>query len=343
MTRMDCPEEIKRRALELARGLGFACAGVAPVGASRHVGRFDRFIERGFCADMDYLRRTRPTRADTRRMLEGAAAVICLAVPYAPGPGEEGAGHVARYARGRDYHRLLRKRCGKLIDALRAETGDMAARICVDTAPVSDRELAAEAGLGWIGRNGCLVHPEWGSYLLLAEIIVDVPLPPDAPLESRCLACGRCAEACPTGAIGDDGLVDARRCISYLTIENRGRIPEEFRRAMGGRVFGCDACQEACPYNATAKVPPGDPALRGPSEPARTPAAAMLSWTEADWDHLTRATACRRAKYEMFLRNAAIAAGNAADPSGRADLDRLARHESPAVAEAARWALAQLP
>jgi len=343
MTRMDRPEEIKRRALELARGFGFACAGVAPVGRSPRVERFDRFVERGYCADMDYLRRTRPTRADARRMLEGAAAVICLAVPYAPAPPEEATGHVARYARGRDYHRLLRKRCGRLIDSLRAEFGDMAARICVDTAPVSDRDLAARAGLGWIGRNGCLIHPRWGSYLLLAEIIVDVPLPPDAPLENRCLDCGRCAEACPTGAITDDGLVDARRCISYLTVENRGSIPEEFRRAMGGRVFGCDACQEACPYNAVAKAPPGDPALRGPSELARTPAAAILAWAEADWDRLTRGSACRRAKFDMFLRNAAVAVGNAGDPAVRADLQRLARHRAPAVAEAAGWALAQLP
>ena len=338
---MNLPGRVKRRAFELAGELGFVCAGVAPARPSRHVDRFDRFIERGFCADMEYLGRTGPTRADTRRMLNGAASVICLGAPYAPASGDVGGGHIARYARGRDYHRLLRKRCRKLIDALRAEAGDMAALICVDTAPVSDRELAAEAGLGWIGRNGCLIHPAWGSYLLLAEIIVDVPLPPDAPVPNCCRDCGRCAEACPTGAIGPDGLVDARRCISYLTIENRGQIPAEFRRAIDGRVFGCDACQEACPYNAD--VPAGDAALRGPSELARTPAAGMLSWAEQDWDRLTRGSAGRRATWPMYLRNAAVAAGNAGDPCVRGDLERLARHASPAVAEAARWALAQLP
>ena len=332
--------ELKQRAFELARRLRFVRAGVAPAGPSRHVDRFDRFVERGFHADMEYLPTGRATRADPRALLEGAAAVICLAAPYAPGPDDPDAPHIARYARGRDYHRLLCKRCWKLVDALRAEAGTLSARVCVDTAPVSDRELAAEAGLGWIGRNGCLIHPDWGSYLLLAEIIVDVPLPPDAPMPSGCRDCGRCAEACPTGAITDDGLVDARRCISYLTVENRGDIPEEFRSAMDGRVSGCDACQEACPYNAGVR--PGDPALRGPSQLARTSVAAMLGWTQSDWDGATRGSAGRRAKLETFLRNAAIAAGNVRDPSRRADLDRLTRHDSPVVAGAARWALAQL-
>jgi len=336
---MDSPAALKAVVVEAAGRLGFACVGVAPAGPSPRAGRFERFIELGLHAGMAYLQRDPAGRADPRRLLEGAASVICLAVSYAPAEGDASAGLIARYARGRDYHRLLRARCRKLLDVLAARAPGLRGRICVDTAPVLERDLAAAAGLGWIGRNGCLINRRWGSYLLLAEIVVNVPLPPDGPVPDGCGSCQRCVQACPTGAIRPDGLVDSRRCISYLTIEHRRELPEELCPALGQRVFGCDVCQEVCPHNRA--VPAGDGELRGPSALARASLAEMLAWDRADWDRLTRGSAARRATCEMFLRNAAVAAGNSGDAGLWPLLRRLAGHPASEVARAARWALRQ--
>jgi len=336
---MTQPTDIHTRLPELADALGFACVAIAPASPPAWADRFGRFLELGWQGEMAYLARDPAARSDPRRLLDGAASVICLAASYAPGPEDPPPGGFARYALGRDYHRVLRQRCRRLVDALREAVPDMRARICVDTAPLLERGLAALAGLGWIGRNGCVIHPRWGSYLLLAEIVTDLPLPAGTPAQSRCGRCRACVDACPTGAIGADGLVDARRCISYLTIEHRGSIPDSLRRPMGQRVFGCDVCQEVCPYNRRA--PAGDAELRGPSALVGTAPPAILRWTREDWDRLTRGSAARRASFEMFLRNAAIAAGNAADASARPALRRLTEHPAPEVAEAARWALDQ--
>ena len=333
---MPDPQELKATILRLADEMGFACAGIAPArppGAER----FRQFLARGYHAGMDWLARDPDRRCDPRSLLPGAASVICLAASYAPAGDDSATDHVARYARGRDYHRLLRSRCRRLVGAISAVAPGVRTRICVDTAPLLERALAASAGLGWIGRNGCLIHPRLGSYLLLAEVVTDLPLRPDAPAASRCGRCRVCIEACPTGAIGPDGLVDASLCLSYVTIEHRGVVAEHLRAACGPRVFGCDVCQEVCPHNR--RVPAGEADLRGPSELARTPLAAILAWSPEDWDRLTRGSAARRAKWEMFLRNAAMAAGNAADAALRPALKRLARHPAPEVSAAARWAL----
>jgi len=334
------PRELKALVHRLAGELGFVRVGVAPADVSPRGARFREFLRRGYHAEMSYLARRPEARCDVRRRLAGAASVICLAASYAPGPEDRATAHVARYARGRDYHRLLRKRCRALVTELTVAEPALRARICVDTAPVLERGLAAAAGLGWIGRNGCLIHPRLGSWLLLAEIVVNMPMPPDAPLRARCGSCRACVEACPTGAIGQDGLVDCRLCLSYLTIEHRGPIPESLRPAMGARVLGCDVCQEVCPFNRHA--PAGDADLRGPSEMARTPLAEMLVWTERDWDRATRGSAGRRASWVMLLRNAAIAAGNTGGRGVGPPLARLAEHRSSLVAEAARWALRRL-
>jgi len=335
----DDATTIKAHATGLARGLGFARVGVAPPVAARPE-RFAEFLARGLHADMHYLARNPSARADARHLLPEARSVMCLAVSYAPDAADESSGLIARYARGRDYHRVLRARCRKLLAALVEIVPDLKARICVDTAPLLERDLAAQAGLGWIGRNGCLIDPQLGSYLLLAEIVTNLPLPPDGPVADRCGGCRACIDACPAGAIGDDGLLDCRRCASYLTIEHRGAIGEPLRKAMGRNVFGCDACQAACPFNRRA--PAGDAALRGPSDLARTPLGEILDFTDADWDRLTRGSAARRATREMFARNAAIAVGNTHDQTLRRPLKRLAESASAVVAEAARWALARV-
>jgi epoxyqueuosine reductase len=337
---MPNPVELKALVSRLSREMGFVCVGVAPVGPSPRRERFRRFLELGCHADMAYLARDPDDRVDPGRMLEGARSVICLAVSYAPAPGDDAGEHIARYARGRDYHRLLRKRCRKLADALTAAAGGMRARICVDTSPLLERDLAAQAGLGWIGRNGCLLNRRLGSYLLLAEIVTDLPLPPDSPAENHCGRCEACVQACPTGAIREDGLVDSRRCISYLTIENRRSIDEQFWEACGQRIFGCDVCQQVCPFNR--QPPAGDAELRRPSELARTPPRAILEWTGEQWDRLTEGSSARRAGLDMFLRNAIVAASNSGDPSCRPVLMRLIGSDWPHVALAARRAMERL-
>ncbi len=332
--------ELKALLVELAGELGFARVGVAPAGPSAQAERFRSFLAKGYHGQMTYLARDAAGRCDPRRLLEGAASVICLAASYAPPAGRPSPDHVARYARGRDYHRLLRSRCRRLVAALSQAAPKLRARICVDTGPLLERDLAAQAGLGWIGRNGCLIDRRWGSYLLLAEVVTDLPLEPDAAAKARCGACHACIDACPTAAIGAAALVDCRRCISYLTIEHRGEIPPEFRPAMGRWVFGCDVCQEVCPFNR--RPPPGQAELIGPSALAQTSAGEILEWTQGRWDAATRGSAARRARYEMLLRNAAIAAGNAADPSAAGSLKRLASGGPALAAEAAGWALARL-
>ncbi len=331
---------LKDLIVHLAGQAGFVRVGIAPAGPSPRGRRYREFLARGYHAGMGYLARNASARCDPREVLPGARSVICLAASYAPGPAERSSGHIARYARGRDYHRLLRKRCRRLLQALVREVPGLRAKVCVDTSPLLERDLAAAAGLGWIGRNGCLVDARFGSYLLLAEIVTDLPLEPDRPVPNGCGDCRACVRACPAGAITPEGLVDSRRCVSYLTIEHRGEVPEELRSALGTNVFGCDLCQEVCPHNRG--VGPGDADLRGPSDLARASLAEILGWDEAAWDRLTRGSAGRRARHEQYLRNAAIAAGNAADASLRAPLRRLARRAEPVVAEAARWALGRL-
>jgi len=337
MSASDDPKALIHR---LARELGFCLVGIAPAGPAAHAGRFRHFLERGYHADMAWLDRDPDARCDAGNLLEGATSAISLATGYAPPEGDTTPDTIARYARGRDYHRLLEARAERLADELAKSIGRMTWRVCVDTAPVLERELAATAGLGWIGRNGCLLNEHFGSYLLLAEIIIDAPLPADEPAVNRCGSCRLCVAGCPTGAICEDGFVDSRRCLSYLTIEHRRGIDGEFREAVGERVFGCDRCQEVCPYNRHA--PAGDDELRGPRELANVGLTEMLLWTWGDWDRLTRGSAARRAKFEMFLRNAALAAGNTGDLQARPALEHLAKHSSSMVAEAAQWALAKL-
>jgi len=327
-------EAVKALALEA----GFARTGVAPAGA---VGGFDRFrvwLAEGLHADMAYLARGAELRARPDRLVEGARSVLCLAAAYAPADDDPPAGpRVARYARGRDYHRLLKRRCQALIGRLRRLVPSFRGRAFVDSAPVMERSLAAAAGVGWIGRNGCLIVPSLGSYVLLCEVVSDLPLCPDAPLAPACGDCDACLGACPTGALRRDGLVDCRLCASYLTIERRGAIDERHRAGMGERLFGCDACQEACPHNRG--VPAGEQAFRGPAAPA--PLGEVLAWTQADWDAATRGRATRRATCEMFLRNACIAAGNGSDAGLVGPLRRLAER-APHLADVAGWAARRL-
>ncbi|MCD6377488.1 MAG: tRNA epoxyqueuosine(34) reductase QueG [Planctomycetes bacterium] len=338
---------IKDAIKHLAAQEGFVAVGIVPTGPVAEAERFMRFLSLGYHAGMDWLVRNSKQRCDTRFLLpEGAGkvgSIICLAISYAPFDREETSARfwIARYARGRDYHRILHKRCKRIVSEISKLVSGLFSRICVDTAPLLERSLAAAAGLGWIGKNGCLVNPKHGSYLLLAEIITNLPLEPDKPMENGCLSCQACVESCPTRALTGDGLLDANRCVSYLTIEHRGIIPDEFKMACSRWLFGCDTCQEACRYNRN--VPAGDAELITLNAVAKITPRDVLKWSKADWDRFTRGLTIRRAKYEMFLRNAAIAAvSEGGDDEVKRLLMRLSRHESPIVADAARWSLSQL-
>ena len=339
--------EIKDAIKHLAIQMGFVAVGVVPTGPVSGAGQFMRFLSLGYHAGMDWLARSPLRRCDTRFLLpEGVGdrgSVICLAMSYAPDGRERTSGRfwIARYARGKDYHRVLRKRCEKIVSEISKVVSGLFSRICVDTAPILECSLAASAGLGWIGKNGCLINRKYGSYLLLAEIITNLTLEPDRPVENGCGSCNACVESCPTGALTGDGLLDANRCVSYLTIEHHGIIPDEFKMACSRWLFGCDACQEVCRYNRN--VPAGDAELLTLNAVAKIAPKDVLKWSEADWDRFTRGLAIRRAKYEMFLRNAAIAAVNeCGDDEVKRLLMRLSGHKSPIVADAARWSLSRM-
>lgn len=329
-------EALTEKIRTLALACGFSRAAVASAGRISSADVLIRYLESGLCAGMDYLRRRIEKRLDPSVLVAGARSVICLAAACGPET-EDPDSPVSCFYRGRDYHRVLKKRAMLLCDRIREEAGNFRSRIFVDSAPVAERALAAGSGLGWIGKNGMLVVPGIGNTVVLAEIVTDLPLPPGKPLAPRCGECRACIDACPAAAIVEDGLVDARRCISYHTIENRGSIPLELRAKMGGAVFGCDACRNACPYSRAG--PAGDEDLAPPGFAAPS-LSEVLSWTEADWDRATRGSGLRRATLRMFHRNAAVAAGNSGDPSLAPPLAALKRRGGPAAE--IEWALGRI-
>ncbi len=303
--------ELKVVIRALAREEGFVrCRVSGPEIPPEALRRYRAWLEEGSAGGLDYLRGHLDLRSDPRRLVHGTRSLLCLAAGYAPpGPAP---GLVSLYARGRDYHRVLKRRARRLMDRIRAElSAEFTGRAFVDSAPVMERTLALRSGVGRRGGHGGVIVPGCGSFAFLCEVFCNLELPPDGPLSPPgCDACGRCAAACPTGALRSDGLVDARRCISYLTIEHRGPIGPEIGRTMGVRLFGCDACQLACPHNEGVR--PGLRELTGPYAPgATTGIAEVLDWTRDDWDRATRGSALRRADFEMWVRNAAIAATNA--------------------------------
>jgi len=331
--------QIKAFALRRAAELGFACAGVATAGAAAHGEAFRRWLAAGRHASMDYLARGVERRCDLRAAWPWAASVLCLGAGYAPPGGSVGSA-VARYARGRDYHRVLKRLAHRLADELAERVDGLQTRVCVDTAPLLERDWAAAAGLGWIGKNACLIHPTYGSWLLLAEIVLSIDLPPDAPCPDACGDCRRCLDACPNAALGPGRTLDAARCNSWATIENRGPLDGE-AFGLRGQLFGCDLCQLACPHNRD--TPEGMAELTARKPVAEADALAVLNWSAEDWDAATRGSAARRASWALFARNAAIAAGQAGGAEAEGPLRRLAEcDEEPIVAAAAKWALRQI-
>lgn len=330
----------------LAAQAGLDLAGVAPAGEAPGWARYREWLAAGYAGELAYLARAEALtrRADPRRILPSARSVLVVGAAYGRGALLELPalhGRVARYAWGEDYHRWVLRRLKALVELLRAQLGPFAARCYVDTGPVLERAWAQAAGLGWIGKNACLIHPRLGSFFFLGVALLEADLPPSpAPSLPDCGSCTRCLDACPTGALVAPGVVDARRCLSYLTIEYRGALPPELRPALGEYVLGCDRCQEVCPWNV-APAPARENALSAVE--AALYLLDVLRLEEADFRARFRQTALWRATREGLARNAAVVLGNRGDPAARPYLELAARGSPSAlVREHARWALARL-
>jgi epoxyqueuosine reductase len=345
--------DLTDRALALGLAMGFDRVGVSPTEPTPQTEFLRRWVARGFAGEMDYLVRRLEERVDPRRVLEGARSIVAVSLVHDPGieesPREPASGTVARYAGGDDYHRVLRERLRDYEAGLRILAGrPIRTRSYVDTGPVLERVHSARAGLGWIGKNTCLIDPELGSHLFLGVVITDLALRPNAPEPDHCGSCRACLDACPTRAFDAPYVLDATRCLSYLTIEQRGAIPESMREAQGNRVFGCDVCQEVCPWNSRSRrrVPPDPLGLRerlAPRSEWRAPALDwLLSLDQESWRRATRRTAMRRAGLRGLLRNALVAAGNSGDPALIPAVRRHAAGDDPLLAGHADWALARI-
>jgi epoxyqueuosine reductase len=323
-----------------ARDLGFDRVAIGPAAPAVHGPAFERWLDAGYAGEMAYMERTRHQRLDPARLLPGARSVVAVAMLYAPAERSESTGgRIARYAGGRDYHDVMRPRLNSLARFIEAAAGrDTQSRAAVDTSAVLERDLAAAAGLGWIGKNTNLIDPDLGSYFFIGIVLTTAELESDVAQPDRCGTCRACLDACPTQAFVGAYTLDARRCISYLTIEHRGSVDAELRPGIGDWLFGCDVCQEVCPWNR--KAPPArDPALT-PGEP---PSAAMLlGLDEEKFRARFRGSALSRAKRSGLRRNAAIVLGNSGDQSARHDLVGAAHDPDPVVAAAAAWALEKL-
>ena len=332
-----------------ARELGFADTGISGVELPGDQQHLQAWLGHEHHGEMEYMARHGAKRSRPAELEPGTQRVISVRMDYrAPGTrhawdviNDGEAGYVARYALGRDYHKLMRNRLQKLAERIQSVVGDFGYRAYVDSAPVLEKALARNAGLGWIGKHTVLINRRAGSYFFLGELYTDLPLPVDAPASAHCGSCSRCIDVCPTQAIVGPYQLDARRCISYLTIELKGSIPEALRTPIGNRIFGCDDCQLVCPWNKFAQHA---------AEPDFTPRhrldgaqlVELFGWSEAQFLQRTEGMAIRRTGYEGWLRNIAVALGNA--PRSAATLEALqarAQHPSAIVREHVAWAIAK--
>jgi epoxyqueuosine reductase len=328
------------------RELGFQAVGIADISLPLAEQRLAEWLDMGWHGEMDYMARHGTARTRPGELVPGTLRVISCRLDYAASLDDEwpalqdGArAYVARYARGRDYHKLVRDRLQKLCDLIEAEIGEFGHRVFSYSAPVMEVELAAKAGIGWRGKHTLLLSRGAGSWFFLGEIYCALPLPADAAQVEHCGSCAKCIDVCPTQAIRAPYRLDARRCISYLTIELKGAIPEELRPLIGNRVYGCDDCQLVCPWNSFAQVTP-EPDFRVRNGLDRATLVELFAWSEAEFDERLRGSAIRRIGYERWLRNLAVGLGNA--PQSASLLDALrarADHPSPLVREHVAWAI----
>jgi epoxyqueuosine reductase len=327
---------VKARALEA----GFDRVAVGAAGRAEHAGQFEAWLDAGYAGGMDYLARTRRERGDPEALLPGCRAVVAVALTYGPREDDPSWGAVSRYARGADYHDLMRPRLAAVADFLKEAGGpDVATRLAVDTSAVLERDLAARAGLGWIGKNTNLIAAGAGSYFFIGTVLTTAALVPDGPATEHCGTCTACLDACPTQAFVAPWVLDARRCLAYLTIEHRGDVADEWKPAMREWLFGCDVCQEVCPWNR--KAPPA-------REPALVPAAPLpppedlLTMDETAFRIRFRGSAMSRARRAGLARNAALLLGNRGHVAAVSALRRALEDSDEGVRRAAAWALERL-
>ena len=340
-------DNLKHALIEEARTLGFDCAGVTDPAAIAQAGQyFIEFLETGGHGDMDWLAANPQRRSDPRNLWSGVRSVIMLGVNY--GPDEDPLtilqrrtrGAISVYAQGDDYHDVIKKRLKALARWL-AATAACEVKVFVDTAAVMEKPLAQAAGLGWQGKHTNLVSRDYGSWLFLGAIFTDADLPRDEADSDHCGSCRACLDICPTSAFPAPYKLDARRCISYLTIENKGSIPREFRKAMGNRIYGCDDCLAVCPWNKFAQA--GHEAKLSPREALRAPELSSLArLDDAEFRKLFSKSPVKRIGRDRFIRNVLIAIGNSNDSSLAKEAERLLADASPIVRGAAVWALSQL-
>jgi epoxyqueuosine reductase len=331
-----------------AREIGFQAVGIADTDLAAAEPRFSAWLAQEFDGELNYMRRHGQKRVRPELLVPGTIRVISVRMDYRP-DAADGAkilndsekAFVARYALGRDYHKVLRGRLQRLAARIENEVGDFGYRVFTDSAPVMEVELARKAGIGWRGKNTLLLARDAGSYFFLGEIFTDLPLPVDQPISEHCGSCNKCIDVCPTRAIVAPYVVDARRCISYLTIELKGSIPTAFREMIGNRVYGCDDCQIVCPWNRYARLTNEDDfRVRHGLDSAEL--AELFAWSESQFLRRTAGSAIRRIGYERWLRNLAVGLGNAsATKRVIAALRSRAQDRSELVREHVAWALAR--
>lgn len=343
------PDGLVARIRDWGRELGFASIGISGVDLGEAETRLLDWLAAGRHGELDYMARHGAMRARPAELVPGTLSVISARMPYWPDDAADAQavlddgdlGYVSRYALGRDYHKVLRNRLQKLAERIESVVGPFGHRAFTDSAPVLEVEIARRAALGWRGKHTLLIHRDAGSMFFLGELFTTLPLPPDAPQADHCGTCTRCIDICPTGAIVAPYQLDARLCVSYLTIELDGPIPEPLRPLIGNRIYGCDDCQLVCPWNRhAAKAVEPDFAVRNGLDHA--PLSALFAWSEDEFNRRLEGSAIRRIGHERWLRNIAVALGNA--PSSAAHIAALqarADHASPVVREHVAWALAR--
>ena len=345
---MRNPERFKGKLVEEARRQGFELAGIAAATPAETRAAFSDWIAAGHAGEMQYLTRDPARRMDPGAVWPEAASILVVGLNYRGEEADEALRHdpargqIARYALGDDYHEVLGEKLrGVLAWAEAAGGPDLRGRYYVDTGPLLERDLAARAGLGWFGKNTCLLNREQGSYFFLGALLLNVALPPDGEPTAHCGSCSRCLDACPTGAFVAPYVLDARRCISYLTIELRGPIPRELRPLIGNWVFGCDICQEVCPWNR--KAPLAGEGRFAPRAGLQAPELIpLLEMSQEEFSATFRRSAVKRAKRRGLLRNVCVALGNCGDRAAVPALVRALAHQEPLVRGHSAWALGRL-
>jgi epoxyqueuosine reductase len=337
--------ELKARLISFARNIGFDSCRIARCNAPTHANSFREWLRDGAHGEMNYMQRGEEKRCDPQKILPGARSIVVLSVNYFQGEAADLAaptgrmGRIARYAWGEDYHELIAAKLNRIDEFLRSSGGQQ--KCYVDTGPVLERDYAAQAGIGWHGKSTMLIDQRLGTWFFLAELLTTLELPADEAVQDRCGTCSRCISACPTGAITAPYRLDARRCVSYLTIELKTAIPVELRPLMGNRIFGCDDCLDACPWNRFAKES-RETVFRARRSTTGMSLREYLDLTDADFRALFKTSPIKRIKRRGFLRNVCVALGNVGDSSDLPALERAAADREPLIAEHAAWAIQQI-